>query len=312
MSKPVRRLAALTLILTLVGCTLPGSASPTPFSFPTPDLTLTALVAPTVTRAPSATPLLAAAASPTPPASATAFIPGTGTPEGEEENPLTPTLPAQDARANGRPVYAEHFTTAPTLDGIISEWQSTPTTIEANVFGVANWSGIADSYGHFHVGWDDQALYLAVVVIDDAFVQVSSGRNMFRGDIVELQLDTDLRGDFASTVLSGDDYQMGLSPGNFGSIGSGAYRWYPYSLAGIPAGVTLKAVRTDDGYDLEARLPWSALGGVTPAEGDSFGFALSISDNDLAGTAVQQSMVSTVSTRKLTNPTTWGTLVLGP
>jgi hypothetical protein len=92
----------------------------------------------------------------------------------------------------------------------------------------------------------------------------------------------------------------------------GAYRWYPASLAGIPAGVTLKAVRTDEGYDLEARIPWSALGGVTPAEGSSFGFALSLSDNDRAGQALQQSMVSTVRGRMLTNPTTWGTLTLGP
>jgi hypothetical protein len=208
-------------------------------------------------------------------------------------------------------VTAERFSTPPTLDGIISEWQSTPTTIEANVFGAAQWSGIEDSYGHFHVGWDDQALYLAVVVIDDVFVQVSSGRFMFRGDIVELQLDTNLQGDYSATVLSADDYQLGLSPGNFGSIPSGAYRWYPVSQQGIPAGVTLTAVRTEDGYNLEARLPWSALGGLTPAAGNSFGFALSISDNDLAGTAVQQSMVSSVATRRLTNPTTWGTLVLG-
>ena len=310
MSPQARRLPALILILTLVACTLPGSASPTPFSFPTPDLTLTALVAPTVSRTPSPTPLLAGSPTLTVTASPTAFFPGTGTPS--ESTPLTPTLASQDARPSGSPLSAEHFSTAPTLDGLLSEWQSTPTTIEQVVFGGANWAGIADSYGHFHIGWDDQAMYLGVVVIDDAFVQVSSGRNMFRGDIVELQLDTDLRGDFASTVLTGDDYQLGLSPGNFGTIGSGAYRWYPYSLAGIPSGVTLKAVRTDEGYNLEARIPWSALGGVTPAEGDSFGFALSLSDNDRAGQALQQSMVSTVRGRMLTNPTTWGTLTLGP
>src|SRR3989304_5892053 len=89
-------------------------------------------------------------------------------------------------------------------------------------------------------------------------------------------------------------------------------RWTPTGLAGTPAGVTLKAVRTDEGYDLEARIPWSALGGVTPAAGDSFGFALSLSDNDRAGQALQQSMVPPVRGRLLTNPTTWGPLTLGP
>jgi hypothetical protein len=302
------------LILTLVACTLPGSASPTPFSFPTPDLTLTALVAPTVTRTPSPTPLLAGgAATDTTTPSPTAFIPGTGTVAAPSvTSALTSTPASLDARPNGSPVTAERLSTPPTLDGLISEWQSTPTTIEQNVFGAANWTGIADSYGHFHAGWDDQALYLGVVVIDDAFVQVSSGRNMFRGDIVELQLDADLRGDYNSTVLTADDYQLGLSPGNFGSIGSGAYRWYPASQQGIPAGVTLKAVRTEEGYNLEASIPWGALGGITPEAGDSFGFALSLSDNDRAGAALQQSMVSTVRGRRLTDPTTWGTLILGP
>lgn len=300
----VRRIPALFLILTLVACTLPGSASPTPFSFPTPDLTLTALVAPTAT--PTQQPQLTASPTPTP--SLTPFIPGTSTAE-PDTGTATPT--AQDGRSLGLPITAEHLGTAPTIDGELTEWTSDPTTIEEIVFGAANWGGIEDVNGHFHIGWDAQALYLGVVVIDDAFVQVSSGRNMFKGDIVELQLDTNLEGDFASTFLSGDDYQLGLNPGNFGSIPSGAYRWYPIGLAGIPAGVTVKAVRTDEGYNLEARIPWTALA-VTPAEGDEFGFALSLSDNDSAGLALQQSMVSTIRTRKLTNPTTWGKLVLGP
>jgi hypothetical protein len=74
--------------------------------------------------------------------------------------------------------------------------------------------------------------------------------------------------------------------------------------------VTVAGKATPQGYDLEARIPWTTFS-LTPAEGARYGFALSISDNDLAGTAAQQSMVSSVSTRKLTNPTTWGTLALG-
>jgi hypothetical protein len=37
---------------------------------------------------------------------------------------------------------------------------------------------------------------------------------------------------------------------------------------------------------------------------------VSVSDNDAVGTAAQQSMVSSVSSRTLLNPTTWGTMVL--
>jgi hypothetical protein len=56
-------------------------------------------------------------------------------------------------------------------------------------------------------------------------------------------------------------------------------------------------------------IPWTVFG-VTAEAGDRFGFALSVSDNDLTGAPVQQSMVSNVSSRTLTNPTTWGTLIL--
>ena len=46
--------------------------------------------------------------------------------------------------------------------------------------------------------------------------------------------------------------------------------------------------------------------------GNEYGFALSVSDNDLSEVAVQQSMVSSSSGRLLTDPTTWGILRLEP
>jgi hypothetical protein len=41
-----------------------------------------------------------------------------------------------------------------------------------------------------------------------------------------------------------------------------------------------------------------------------YGFAISISDNDAAGTAQQQSLVSSAPARELFDPTTWGTMIL--
>ena len=64
-------------------------------------------------------------------------------------------------------------------------------------------------------------------------------------------------------------------------------------------------------FIFEAALPWSYFG-VTPAPGLHFGFALNSSDDDVPGTASQQSMLSSVPTRQLLNPTTWGTLELDP
>lgn len=294
----------------LFACTLPGASSPTPFAFPTPDITLTAMAGEIETEA-APTRVVAASATPE--------VAGTPTPQDGEptsqpdEATAEPTLTlapgTTDTRPNGQPLDAEALSSAPTIDADLSDWDTSARSLNAIVFGASNWSGASDASASYHIGWTSDALYVAVRVTDDSFVQVSSGSQMYKGDIVELQLDRDLEGDYFSNTLSGDDYQIGLSPGNFGSLGSSAWRWYPIGTHGLLSGVTLASAKTDAGYIIEAKIPWSVFG-VTPSSGARFGFALSVSDNDLAGAPVQQSMVSTVSSRTLTNPTTWGTLVL--
>jgi hypothetical protein len=213
-------------------------------------------------------------------------------------------------RPNGPVLEAAWLASAPTIDGELSDWPSLPYSADKIVYGSTRWTGASDCSAVFAVGWDATYLYLGVRVTDDKYVQTASGANQWKGDQVEIQFDADLPGDFYMASLSSDDHQIGLSAGNFGSIGPQAYRWYPQAKAGSVSGATVAGKLIPTGYELEARIPWTVLG-VTPADGARYGFALSVSDNDQAGTAVQQSMVSSVSTRKLLNPTTWGTLALG-
>ncbi len=296
---PIRARVTLILLAALFisACTLPGAASPTPFTFPTPNLTLTFVFAPTATNTVSA-PTLPPVATPTidltsepPPATAT-------------------TVSGSNTRPNGSPITAAFTSTAPVIDGDLAEWTGDAFNVNQIVFGAASWSGGSDVSGTLFVTWDNDNLYLAVRVTDDSFVQISTGSQLYKGDSVEFQLDANLSADFLSQSLTADDYQIGLSPGNFGSRVPEAYRWYPTSRTGALSSATVAAKQTSGGYDLEASIPWSVFG-VTPSTGARYGFAFSISDNDLSATAVQQSMVSTVSTRRLLDPTTWGTLILG-
>ncbi len=294
-----RSLLLLTLATAMTACTLPGAASPTPFTFPTPNLTHTAIFAGQATQ---------------PPGEATQPPPETPIPTAATVEPVITLLPSAtlnplSVRPNGSPVTAAYLATAPTIDGLLDDWTSTAYTADQIVFGPAAWTGTSDLSATYYIGWDPGNLYLAVRVTDDHHVQIASGRYLYKGDDVEIQLDADLAGDYYVITLNADDYQIGLSPGDFAARPTEAYRWYP-SEAALTA-VTVAARKTDQGYSLEARLPWSVFG-VTPASGASYGFALSLSDNDLTGSAVQQSMVSSVPTRRLLNPTTWGTLVLGP
>jgi hypothetical protein len=75
--------------------------------------------------------------------------------------------------------------------------------------------------------------------------------------------------------------------------------------------IVTRATADTGGYLLEAAIPWSMYG-ITPAGGLRLGFALNSSDNDTPGTNEQQSMNSSVSTRTLLNPMTWGTVELEP
>ena len=293
-------LAPLLIVAAAISCDLPGAAPPTAFVFPTPNETLTAIFAPTTTPGTSeATP------APPPPT-----IPATVVTPAGSSAPPTATAGSLSTRPNGTVVQAERLESAPAIDGDLGEWAAFPYRSDQIVFGASRWTGASDASGVFAAGWDAAYLYLAVRVTDDKYVQGATGDDIWMGDEVEVQLDADLPADFYTASLSADDFQIGMSAGNFAGIAPQSYRWYPASKETSLTTVTVAGKATPQGYDLEARIPWTTFS-LTPAEGARYGFVLSISDNDAAGTTAQQSMVSSVSTRKLLNPTTWGTLALG-
>jgi hypothetical protein len=226
--------------------------------------------------------------------------------------PIPPTsvpTEAQTTRAAAS-VAATYLGDPPTVDGNLTDWGLPMYAINGIWFGTAFWGGVNDASGMLMIGWDEANLYVAFQVTDDVYAQSASGRRLFEGDSVEILLDTKLTEDFYTNQLSPDDYQLGISPG-LQTIGASpqAYLWFPKSIEGTRADVTLGVLQTDTGYNVEAQIPWSVFS-MTPVAGRHYGFCASISDNDKIGSAVQQSLVSNVQDRHLTQPTTWGDLVL--
>ncbi len=288
----------VVLFLVAWACNLPLRPGPT-----VTDPTLTALFAEVPTWIPTV------AGGTLPPPALTAW-PATATPG------PTPTLPPPPGPLRDGPtVRAVRFPAAPTLDAQFADWPGQPWyTADRVIYGPDQWRGPHDLSATFAVGWDETALYLAVQVTDDVYVQQAAGFNLFRGDALEIVLDTDLFGDFDTAALNADDVHLGLSPG-FGQPGEriDAYLWFPESQRGPRTSqIDLAARATANGYDVEARIPWEVLL-TQPQPGGYYGFALRISDNDDVGNAVQQSMVSNVPLPHVyNNPTTWGNLALGP
>jgi len=221
-------------------------------------------------------------------------------------------LPRIEVVADGA-LLASQKASPPMIDGDLGEWGPLANTADVVVYGAGQWSGATDLSATFSLGWDSDNLYLAVSVRDDVHSQQQIGERIFRGDSVEFLLDGALQADGQHDKLSGDDYQIGLSPGDLtaATVAAQAYLWFPSGQAGSLPAAQLAASATMDGYVLEAAVPWALLG-VEPASGEVYGFVLSVSDNDLSGVSTQQSMVSSIAGRVLTDPTTWGQMRLEP
>ena len=297
-----KRVIVLAVLLLLVSCNFPISQQEEPASiFDQPEQTLTAMFAAYPTHTPGQPQQVeASATSSSGSVSPTAAIPQS-------------TSTAQQLERSAQHVTAKYQSNKPVMDGDWGDWKQSTIAYPAYyvVHGLKDWDDDSDLEASFILGWDESYLYIGVKVKDEAYVQNSDGELIFQGDSVELLIDTGLQGDFTSTSLNADDFQIGFSPGK-GSTGGKreAYLWFPSERQGsISDQVDVVSVSTLGLYRMEIRIPWSVLK-ITPYEGLRLGFVFSASDNDDPAVNDQQSMVSNIASRKLTDPTTWGELIL--
>ncbi|PZS02438.1 MAG: hypothetical protein DLM69_04050 [Candidatus Chloroheliales bacterium] len=218
-------------------------------------------------------------------------------------------------QGNGLDYAALHFDQPPVIDGRLNEWQvnsgieiSQTANIVPGLPRSKSWGGPSDLSGVSYEGWDANNFYLAVGVNDNVHVQTATGGDLYKGDHIEVWFDTDLGGDFSNTAMDGDDFQIGLSPGDFARIAPEAYIWSKRDPKLI-ASIKVAAQPRGNGYALEAAIPWSTLG-FQPGAGRAIGYDIDYSDNDTPNTAAQEQMLSSSPHRTYNNPTTWGNLFL--
>lgn len=202
------------------------------------------------------------------------------------------------------------------IDGQLHEWPDDIPTVQSRhlVFQDASWDGSEDLTASWRLMWNNTHLYIALEVIDEQHVQTESGSTAYLGDSAEIQLDTNLAGDYGPQV-SPDDNQYLLSPGNFSNIPPSVFRFQGNEAGQIGLADKTNALiatqRTNWGYILEAALPWAELN-VKPFEGLEMGISLNVTDTDTPNAAIQETMYATAPNRTLTDPTSWGTLTLSP
>ena len=198
------------------------------------------------------------------------------------------------------------------LDGDLTLWPNGWIPIRAVVWGADNYTGDSDLSADFQLLWSSDGLYIAVRVQDDLYRSGPAGTNMWQGDSFEIQFDRLLAEDFDDPVANGDDYQLGISFGpDLNEIR--AYRWLPAGQEGavtVPGAVLPIA----SGYQVEFLLPWLLfdMGPQDVFANATFGFNLSVNDNDADLPAQQTTISASPNRTDHKTPTEWGTLFLLP
>ncbi len=185
------------------------------------------------------------------------------------------------------------------IDGDLREWGIVPFvhTIDSAdqlIFAADKWDGPADLSGLVHFAWRPEGLFVAAEVTDDVFRNSGAGFDMFRGDHLELFIDTE-PGDGKSATR----FQFGISPGDlddpraadaFGRINPEVYRFSPQpGRSSVNALVDGK--RTPAGWNVEALIPWSELELSQVKKGQRLWLGVALCDRDQA-TNAQETMMS--------------------
>lgn len=252
--------------------------------------------------------------SESPTETATQIIPSatsTSTSISPTNTPLSTTATNTEITVRGGTwVSGKYMKNPPVFDGIWDEWEATKYPAKAVVYGANEWKNSEDLEGSFRVAWNETYLFVSVKVYDDIYAQNAEGLDIYKGDSIEILLDTNLYGDLSTNSLNSDDFQIGISPGKGSLDGeTEAYLWYPSGKAGDLDKVLISSTSEGEIYRVEIGIPWSVYN-ISPASGQQYGFGLSISDNDDTSKNIQQSMVSNLAYRRFTDPTSWTVLTL--
>ena len=190
------------------------------------------------------------------------------------------------------------------VDGVLGDWSAVPNALalsrpEQVTWGTDHWQSPKDLAGTIRLAWRTECLFVAAKVQDDTLCQTQRGAALWKGDHVELYIDTRPDADTARDTLGLETFQIALSPGNFEHTGNPTVDCPPEAFCYTPREkpmpeVTIAAARTETGWVVEAAIPWAALGVTAPAQGMALRFEAALSDSDSPGMG-QESFMTTAT-----------------
>ncbi|NOZ70930.1 MAG: DNRLRE domain-containing protein, partial [Chloroflexi bacterium] len=185
---------------------------------------------------------------------------------------ILPSVWAVTPEGNGRTVAVPWVDRAPTIDGDLTDWPSTPV-LGLDAFSAAHKEGQppfpdpADASMQLSMVWDATYLYVAMRVQDDVLVN-DSGAAVWQDDEIELGFD----GNHNFAGPDAVDHQFTFNP-------DGRITDFAVPTEVLQAVITPTAT----GWTVEAAIPLSLFRGSGLRNGDKIGFTFALRDDDDGG-----------------------------
>ncbi len=185
-----------------------------------------------------------------------------------------------DPRKRSIPIY--YAKQSKIMDGRLDDWGDNLFSIMGDFsdvsVGAPSWLGVRDLSGRIQLNWDKTNLYFAAYVVDDVpFKTNKRDGDVWNGDAIELCLGLNPSANAMRTAYNDQDFQIGLSPGNYRYIRPILWSW---QLGQMPDGAEIFVQPHKIGYTIEAKIPWGSLCSYYPKVGDVIGFTCALDDAD--------------------------------
>jgi beta-N-acetylglucosaminidase len=182
------------------------------------------------------------------------------------------------------PLQAAYVMQPFSLDGDFGKWEKgrvySLDSRQQLFAGGRLWRGPGHFSARFALGWDKNFLYIGWDVTDPGLYQPFTGRDIAKGDVVALVLETAFQKNFLSTRADGDEYDLLFSPGNFQGIAPDVFSEEDYlPPRPVPHDYSkeIKTVwkKTANGFSGDIALPAWWFEGKKFHQGYSIGLAVS-------------------------------------
>ena len=177
------------------------------------------------------------------------------------------------------------------IDGDLSDWNlaaMTPAVLDVAgqlYTGQASWTNAEDCSGQFYLLWDDEKIYMAVVVKDDKLSMTKTGGDIWNADCIEVFFSAP---EAVAAHSATTHYQYGFNANN--------QRWNWCNMDGTgatePTYLQVASSQTEDGYICEVSIEYKRMLSLDFVAGNAIGFHPVIDDTEATDREIQMTWTS--------------------